>query len=435
MNLLSNEQHISQQHLLRYVEDDCSRLEMREIDRHLATCPMCSDAVEGLMLLTDPSVAVAQLDKRIDEKVTESNTEKPVGTSAQQEIEKPILQVIKRPFWQQRWAAAAAVLLLASGSIWVYKGTQSDKSQAVTSSEIQILPNTALENSATASENTLTDTLQYAAAQTRQSSENLIHLSTPNDVTTTLRSPQGMAQNTPQNTEANQDITGNTDSDTQNRKAKISSKPNDDFVEVPPAAYKTGKTRISADTALTYTPTARARDYTEASAQKSTPRPREQEATLQKELAEEKKQTNTDKIKEEVVVSTELKAQKKPAPVATSAAKKSSSETAPVKPTTSSVTPGAYPSGGYTTPTTDYDQVFNRAESYFKEKNYDAAAKEYAQFVSLNTSGDRPERALFQLANCYLKLNKKADAKILFEKLSATNGQYQRAAKKALKDL
>jgi hypothetical protein len=463
MSPLSNEQHIAQDLLLRYVQDDCSRTEMREIDRHLATCPMCSDAVEGLMLLPDPSVAVAQLDKRIDEKVAGTISEKSVGTPAQQGVEKPILQVIKRPFWQQRWAAAAAVLLLASGSIWVYKGAQNAEKEAVASSEIQAVPNSALENSATAtvaaSEDTLADTPQYAAAKATQKNKNAIDLKTSGSATTTLSSPQGIAQNAPQSADFDQVIAAKIDSDAKNKKVKTdtevknkkaetSNKPNTDLVEIAPATYKTGKPKISADTTTQYTATDRARDYAVTSAQNNSPRPSEQEATKLKDVAtvksEEKKQASTDKYKENVIVAAERKAEKKQeaampvkkaAPMSASAAKKSRSEPVIVTPTASGVTTGAHPSSGYSTPTTDYDQVFSRAESFFKQKNYDVAAKEYALFVSLNTSGDRPEYALFQLANCYLKLNRKADAKAIFEKLSATNGPYQSAAKKALKSL
>jgi Putative zinc-finger len=150
MSFLSNE-HISQQDLLRYVEDDCSRLEMRAIDRHLATCPACSDAVEGLMLLSEPSVAVAELNKKIDAKVAEKIAEKtnekpfekplksPVNSPVNSPIEPPVLRVIKRPFWQQRWAAAAAILLLFSGSFWFYKNTQTTEKQAVANAESAIL--------------------------------------------------------------------------------------------------------------------------------------------------------------------------------------------------------------------------------------------------------------------------------------------------------
>jgi TolA-binding protein/anti-sigma factor RsiW len=442
MSQFSNEQHISQQDLLRYVEDDCSRTEMRAIDRHLATCPMCSDAVEGLMLLSDPSVAVAQLDKKIDEKVAEKIVEKPIGTPVEQPVEKPIFEVVKRPFWQQRWAAAAAVLLMASGSIWVYKNTQKAEKQAVASAEIQAAPSSELENSAASAVSVYTDTLaqtpQYAAAQTVKKTTNPAQ-STPSGSPTSTSSSQDIAQNAPQSRGVEPVLAEKAARDAKNRKAETRSKPTAEIVEVAPAAYKTGKPRISADTISIYTPTDRNRDFAEASAQKSMPRPTEQEASKLKDVesvkSEEKKQVNTDRYKEDVVVQAEKKRgidmpAKKTVPMSAPAPKTNGSVTSPATTTTSGST-----TGGYASPTTDYDQVFNRAESYFRQKNYEEAAKEYAHFLNLDTSGNRPEHALFQLANCYLKLNKKADAKVLFEKLSAANGQYQRAAKKALKDL
>jgi hypothetical protein len=174
MSHLDNEQHISQEDLLRYVEDDCSRLEMRTIDRHLATCPMCSDAVEGLMLLSEPSVAVANLNERIDKKVAEKIAEKPVETPIKTPIKEPVFEVVKRPFWQQRWAAAAAILLLFSGSFWFYNNSQKTKKQSVASSES--IPTTdSVENR----------TPQYNASETAKNGD-LAVVSTPNS---TVSSP------------------------------------------------------------------------------------------------------------------------------------------------------------------------------------------------------------------------------------------------------
>jgi TolA-binding protein len=158
MSQLSNEQHLTQDQLLRYVEDDCSRTEMREIDRHLTTCALCCDAVEGLMLLPEPSVTLDNLNKRIDAQVWEKTTEK----TPEKPFTEPVLTVVKNPFWQQRWAAAAAVLLLASSSIWIYKNTQQPEKQAIASSEIQIAPSSELK---------INDTIppQYSRATTTKS--------------------------------------------------------------------------------------------------------------------------------------------------------------------------------------------------------------------------------------------------------------------------
>jgi Tetratricopeptide repeat len=444
MNPLSNEHHISQQDLLRYVEDGCSRTEMRDIDRHLATCPMCSDAVEGLMLLSNPSLAVAQLDKRINGVIAEKITEKPIGTSVELTVEKPILEVVKRPFWQQRWAAAAAVLLLASGSIWVYKNTQKSDNQAFASEVTQTLPNTELENSAAATVVSPNDTSrqppQYTAAQTMKKTTNSVQMPMSGSVTNTLPN-QGIAQNAPQSTGFDQVLDAKEDANSKNKMAEVSSSnPNREFADATPTYNKTAKPKISADTTTMYAPpTDRTRDYT------GVPRPKEQEAMKIKDVGalktEEKDKTTAYKNKQDVVVSSERQAEKKQGadiPVkkttAIPAQKAATNSSVANTPTTTASRSGATTSG-YTPPTTDYDQIFNHAETYFKQKNYAAAAKEYAQFINLETSGDRPEHALFQLASCYVKLNKKADAKVLFEKLSATDGQYQRAAKKALKDL
>ena len=81
------------------------------------------------------------------------------------------------------------------------------------------------------------------------------------------------------------------------------------------------------------------------------------------------------------------------------------------------------------------DAVLSRADAYFKQKDYEKAATEYTQFTNSETSGDRYERALFQIASAYVKLNRKAEAKAIFEKLVNMNGQFERASKKALKDL
>jgi hypothetical protein len=395
MSHLTNEQHISQENLLRYVEDDCSRTEMREIDRHLATCPMCSDAVEGLMLLPEPSTAITHLNKRIDEKVAEKIGEKSVEIPTEQ----PVLTVIKRPFWQQRWAAAAAVLLLASGSIWVFKNIQSAEKQAVASGKSDII----------------TDTIgstppQYAAAETAQKDEISAKLSAPNSVANNSELTQ-LKENKSGVLKDNLDR--KTDTISNYKTPQKEAKPNADIAiaDQNRATEKTVSKPTSAP--ITYAPQGdRTRDYAGASAQNSVPtattaaamKSKDAEVANAQDVENEAKKT--DKSLEEVVV------------VGSSKAKKSM--------------PAAKAPPSVST-TSDY--ILSSADGYFKQKYYETAATEYARFLNTETLGDRHERALFQLATCYVKLNKKAEAKIIFEKLSAMNGQYERAAKKALKDL
>jgi hypothetical protein len=395
MSHLTNEQHISQENLLRYVEDDCSRTEMREIDRHLATCPMCSDAVEGLMLLSEPSVAIAHLNKRIDEKVAERINAQPVEIP----LEQPILTVIKRPFWQQRSAAAAAVLLLASGSIWLFKNAQNAEKQAVASTPSEIVTDTS----------SVSAPPQYAAAETAKKEEMSAKLSAPNSINNSelTQSKENKKQVLKDN------LYRKTDTFSNYKTPQKEAKPSGDIAiaDQNKAVEKTASKPTSAP--ITYAPqTDRTRDYAGASAQNSVPSAttaaamKSKDAEVAKAEDVEMETKKTDKSLEEVVV------------IGSSKAKKSmpAAKAPPSVSTTS-------------------DDILSSADGYFKQKYYETAATEYARFLNTETSGDRYERALFQLATCYVKLNKKAEAKIIFEKLSAMNGQYERAAKKALKDL
>ena len=405
--------------LLRYVEDACSRSEMREIDRHLATCPMCSDAVEGLMLLSEPSVAVVNLNKRIDARVaeigvgkpTETVIETPVLTVVEEVVEEVVeqpLRVVKRSFWQQRWAAAAAILLLATGSIWVYNSSQKIEKQAVTQVKSAIVPNS----------DTVFDankTPQYAAAETAKTSLNL---------------PQSNAPSVEENKNINKTSTGVADLASEDVKDKSATNlPTDaDFKKLPKQATETEKavetdskiaTKMAAPTS-TYgnlPQTDHTRDYPGASQQNSVPRPavempsKYEAGKRYEDKTADVKASESKESMEEVVV------------IGAAKAKKSQPYSTPYK---SQVTPSV-PNAS--------DAILSRADAYFKQKEYEKAATEYTQFTNSETSGDRYERALFQIASAYVKLNRKAEAKAIFEKLVNMNGQFERASKKALKDL
>jgi hypothetical protein len=436
MSHLDNEQHISQQDLLRYVEDNCSRLEMRAIDRHLATCPTCSDAVVGLMLLSEPSVAIAGLNRKIDakvaekvaEKTSEKPFEKPLKAPISSPIEPPVLQVVKRPFWQQRWAAAAAILLLFSGSFWFYKNTQTAKNQPLANTE-SVISTDSLEKG----------TPQYKTDLAAKNGQITSELSS-NGATS---SGELVQKTDNKSVVLNDDFNKPTDGISNSKSPESVAKPSADIaiaepkVEAEKAAPATASApatyEVQTDRTRNYpgasaqnidmTPktsapkTDRTRDYSGASAQNSVPRPTASAPAKSKDVAVTQAEDNSsydakksDKNLEEVVVTGAAKA-KKQAKTTESNSKKDPSVSTPS------------------------EQLLSRADDNFKQKKYENAATDYTQFLNLETSGDRPERALFQLASCYAKLNKKAEAKVIFEKLSATDGQFQRAAKKALKDL
>ncbi len=416
MNHLSNDQHISQDLLLRYVEDDCSRLEMRKIDRHLTTCPMCSDAVEGLMLLSVPTVVVDNLNKKIEEKVEQWTAEKAIEklleivpqTPSEMPILTPVLTVVKRSFWRQSWAAAAAILLLVSGSFWVFNNTQKDEKQAVASSGVAILPDSDTIGN-------LNTPPQYAAAETAKNDAKTAapsELKGNDNTAFATVVPSGVASVEMEETNVNvKDNVGKKQADGVGEKAVLNeSKPNADIAVVDNVSIKpaTSAPASAYSTAPAYD---RTQDYAGASNTNSVPRtetpasakPKKTPATKLEEKDDKVIQSESAKNAKEVVVTGATKAKKQE----------------PSTPFVSSTS----------------DQFLSLADLYFKQKYYETAATNYAQFINLEPSGDRYERAFFQLATCYVNMNRKADAKVIFQKLVGMNGQYERAAKKALKDL
>ena len=408
MSHLSNDQHISQEQLLRYVEDDCSRTEMRDIDRHLATCPMCSDAVEGLMLLSEPTIVVDNLNKKIDEKVATWAAEKPVETPVEIPILSPILTVVKRPFWQQRWATAAAVLLLVSGSFWAYNNSQKAKNQSVASAKSAISPNLdTLENSNTPP--------QYAAAEmAKKDAKTAAPIESKNEdkKTSTTATTSGIVSGETADANPNfkENLGKNQVDGVSEKVAPSAPKPSADIavadnVSAKPAANVPTRTYDSEPA------NDRTRDYAGASNMNSVPRPTTPVLAKPKSASTAKLEEKEDNVKQ-----SESREKAKEVVVTGAAKAKKYESTTPSVSSTS-------------------DQILSRADLYFKQKYYESAAADYAQFINLETSGDRYERAFFQLATCYVNMNRKADAKLIFQKLVGMNGQYERAAKKALKDL
>jgi hypothetical protein len=421
MSHLDNEQHISQDLLLRYVEDDCSRLEMRAIDRHLATCPTCSDAVEGLMLLSEPSVAVAELNKKIDAKVEQIIEETPVRLPIKLLPEEPILQVVKRPFWQQRWAAAAAILLLFSGSFWFYKNSQKAVNQEVANIESPIIADSLEKGTPQYMEKNGIPSIGKTDSE-QKNAQISANSSTQNSVASSHNSAQKTGNNKPVLTE---DLGQKTNDVATAKPSETVAKPTADIAVSEPKVEAEKAAPVSASAPVVYAPqTDRTRDYAGASNMNSVPRPTTSAPTKSEDITVTKVDgyrttydKNGDKKLEEVVV-TGATAKKTYEKAKAPAAKKDSREGGT----------------GSSVPTLS-EQFLSRADDNFKQKKYENAATDYTQFLNLETSGDRPERALFQLASCYAKLNRKAEAKVIFEKLSATDGQFQRAAKKALKEL
>jgi hypothetical protein len=126
---ISNEQCLTEEQLLRYAEGVMTRDEERAVDRHIASCDMCSDAVEGAMMIPvqdfkQHSASIGDkidktFDKVLDKNIVEKreNTE---GVRHEKENATPTLKPV-RSFRLLRWVtvAAASILVLATAGIWL----------------------------------------------------------------------------------------------------------------------------------------------------------------------------------------------------------------------------------------------------------------------------------------------------------------------------
>ncbi len=76
------------------------------------------------------------------------------------------------------------------------------------------------------------------------------------------------------------------------------------------------------------------------------------------------------------------------------------------------------------------------AKSCFEEKNYTQAADSYMDSYQADKKGRKTAKALFKLAKCFIKLNKKDQAKATLKKLILMNDkEYSKKAEKLLKEI
>ena len=123
--IVPNDNCLTPNQILRYLQDETSLLEMRGIDRHIEQCPMCSDAVEGAMAL--PTAELTQAFSRIQTKISDK--------SALLTVEKRGMQVVHRSakrYWLM--GAAASVALLVVVGFWFFQD-EKQASKAVVATE------------------------------------------------------------------------------------------------------------------------------------------------------------------------------------------------------------------------------------------------------------------------------------------------------------
>ncbi len=112
-NIVPEENCLTEVQLLRYLHDECSRQEVQAIDRHLTLCPLCSDALEGAMLLDKGRLERTM--KHLDAKISTHYSDKTTFLA----VEKPVMTVVKKPKRRLWLWAAASIALIATAGIYL----------------------------------------------------------------------------------------------------------------------------------------------------------------------------------------------------------------------------------------------------------------------------------------------------------------------------
>ena len=122
--IVPNDNCLTQEQILRYLRDETSPDETRAIDRHLSRCPMCSDAMEGAMMLDSKDLEKAFLQSKayILEKTNE------------EKLQKTALKVVRTPNRYLRYAlsAAASLAVLVVAAIWIFTKPLSESKEIIT---------------------------------------------------------------------------------------------------------------------------------------------------------------------------------------------------------------------------------------------------------------------------------------------------------------
>ena len=134
---ISSAQCLTEDQTLRYVEGTMTREEERAVDRHIASCDLCSDAIEGAMLI--PKDDFVKHSTNIAQKIDQIFIEKPSNTEGVIQKSDTTLKPI-RQLRLLRWVAtaAASILVLATLGIW-FLTTDAPKNDAVAEAK-EIVP-------------------------------------------------------------------------------------------------------------------------------------------------------------------------------------------------------------------------------------------------------------------------------------------------------
>ena len=392
--IVPNDNCLTQDQMLRYLRDETSAQDTRAIDRHLAQCPLCTDALEGAMQL--PTEQLTQAFSNIDTKIS-----KRIETLTTIET-MPLKVVSRNPTRYWFMAAAASVALLIVSGIW-YFNFKENKSAALL---VEKSTHNAVENTVTTPPPDYLGTGQYKAEDSLKNDGEIVAEAsqTPKTVAKTTTKPIILTKpNAPSQpiADVSREMRSETNYTTAAPKPIEKAKAEEDIVElkqkvlekrallkdIPQSSEpafdmsnnpenKKGDTNSAQKPVLAYAPP---QDYAGAAAQNR---------VLQKEV----------------------NAATAPQGVTTNAMKKKQMPAAPQVAT----------------------NLFQSGLNFYKIRKFDLAIGDFNRLIAVEKSGENYENALWYLANAYWLKGDKKTAKTLFKRIIAEKNPQVREAEEFL---
>lgn len=119
-NIFEHTDCLSEEMLTKYLSDKLSPAEKHEVEKHLIDCEMCSDAVEGLSMISDKK-KISSITSELNQKI-------------QNRVEKKEVKIIFLQQYRSQLAVAASIILVV-GLVWFFKSNVSMKEMDNASAE------------------------------------------------------------------------------------------------------------------------------------------------------------------------------------------------------------------------------------------------------------------------------------------------------------
>jgi hypothetical protein len=110
-NIFEHTDCISEEKLLKYISNTLSPAEKHEVEKHLIDCELCSDAVEGLQMISDKK-KITRITAELNQKI-------------EQRVEKKEVKVIFLKQYRTPLAVAASVILIV-GLVWFFRSNMKE---------------------------------------------------------------------------------------------------------------------------------------------------------------------------------------------------------------------------------------------------------------------------------------------------------------------